>query len=155
MTATGCPLCDRLAVIENEPEHEVIYQFDSSIAVLGAHQYYRGYCVLISRTHATELSQLNPEDELPLFLAEMCLLAGAIERAFQPRKLNYELLGNQVGHLHWHIFPRAHDDLEPLSPVWLPLHRAETDPALKALLTGDPAERPAIARLIREQLESE
>lgn len=34
-------------------------------------------------------------------------MAEAVYNAFQPDKLNYELLGVGSGvHMHWHIFPR-------------------------------------------------
>jgi|SRR5215204_5626808 len=39
-------------------------------------------------------------------------------KAFQPRKLNYELLGNGAPHLHWHLFPRHANDSRPWGPVW-------------------------------------
>ena len=84
----------------------------------------------------------------------MATLAEGIEACFRPHKLNYELLGNQVPHLHWHLFPRHANDPEPLAPVWLALHRAETDAALKTQLLGDAAERPEIARLVRHHLEA-
>jgi diadenosine tetraphosphate (Ap4A) HIT family hydrolase len=45
-------------------------------------------------------------------------VARAVARAFAPRKLNYELLGNTVPHLHWHVLPRYADDPNPLRPVW-------------------------------------
>ena len=154
MTAPECPLCAKLRSVDALPEHEVVWRFPSGVAFLGTHQFYRGYCVLVSRTHATELDQLDAE-ELPEHLAEMCLLAQALGAAFQPRKLNYELLGNQVPHLHWHLFPRPHEDPEPLAPVWLALHRAETDPDLKRRLEGDPAERPAITHRIRQHLQAQ
>ena len=38
--------------------------------------------------------------------------------AFRPRKLNYELLGNSVPHLHWHLIPRYSDDPMRTVPVW-------------------------------------
>src|SRR5947209_5759036 len=82
--------------------------------------------ILVARTHATELSCL-PDAERPGFLDEMSLLAKAIEASFPPRKMNYELLGNQVPHLHWHLFPRPFDDADPLRPVWFALDRAEQD----------------------------
>ncbi len=48
----------------------------------------------------------------------MADVAEAVFRAFEPRKLNYELLGNSVTHLHWHIFPRYDSDPNPRWPVW-------------------------------------
>jgi diadenosine tetraphosphate (Ap4A) HIT family hydrolase len=39
-------------------------------------------------------------------------------------KLNYECLGNEQPHVHWHVFPRSVDDPMRLAPVWL---RAENE----------------------------
>ncbi len=46
------------------------------------------------------------------------MVAEAVFRAFGPRKLNYELLGNSVSHLHWHLIPRYADDPIPRLPLW-------------------------------------
>jgi diadenosine tetraphosphate (Ap4A) HIT family hydrolase len=32
--------------------------------------------------------------------------------------MNYEVLGNTVGHLHWHLFPRYEWDPNPKRPTW-------------------------------------
>jgi diadenosine tetraphosphate (Ap4A) HIT family hydrolase len=80
------------------------------------------------------------------------VLAGSIARCFRPHKLNYELLGNQVPHLHWHLFPRYRDDPEHLHPVWLALHRAEKDAALRQRLQTGPTDRTATAELLRHEL---
>ena len=82
----------------------------------------------------------------------MCLLARAIEEAFRPRKMNYELLGNQVPHLHWHLFPRYGHDADALKPVWLALDRAERDASEPRLETG-PRDRAATADEIRRRLQ--
>lgn len=119
----GCPFCLAVADPTAHWGPRWVWTFPHSVAVLGPWQYYTGYCLLISRRHATELSQLR-EHRTP-FLEEMALLAEAIEACFQPCKLNYELLGNQVPHLHWHLFPRRSDDPERHKPVWLALERAE------------------------------
>jgi diadenosine tetraphosphate (Ap4A) HIT family hydrolase len=128
---------------------DVVWQFPGSVAFLGPWQYYTGYCVLVSRTHATELHQL----ELPArtaFLGEMVTLSQAIADAFTPRKMNCESLGNQVPHLHWHLFPRSADDPDTLTPVWLALDRAERDEAEKRRLQTGSLSRPeTIARLQR------
>ncbi len=81
-----------------------MWHFPHSVAFVGPWQFYTGYCLLASREHASELNQLGANRAA--FLNEMAILAEAIEACFQPHKLNYELLGNVVPHLHWHIFPR-------------------------------------------------
>ena len=142
-----CPFCRKLADLAALPAEEVVWHFPHSVALLGQWQFYRGYCVLIARSHATELSGL-PDLERRAYLDEMCLLARAIEQAFGPHKLNYELLGNHVPHLHWHLFPRAADDPDRLRPVWFALEKADTDAAEKARLqTGGVPRTEAVARL--------
>jgi diadenosine tetraphosphate (Ap4A) HIT family hydrolase len=149
--AADCPLCRQVQVADREPAGEdVVCQLPYSVVFLGPWQYYHGYCVVVARRHATELSQL-PEDERRGYLEEMCLVARAIEECFRPDKLNYELLGNQVPHPHWHLFPRRRDDPEALKPVWLALDRAERDPAERARLQAAPLGRAETAgRLCRK-----
>ena len=36
--------------------------------------------------------------------------------------MNYELLGNQIAHIHWHLIPRPADDPAPRQPVWMVDH---------------------------------
>src|SRR6266849_7387353 len=121
-----CPFCHTLAHLDELPGDDIVGQLVHSVALLGPWQYYHGYCILVARRHATELSGLSDADRRA-HLDEMCLLARAIEHCFRPHKLNYELLGNQVPHLHWHIFPRYRHDPDALRPVWLALDRAERD----------------------------
>jgi diadenosine tetraphosphate (Ap4A) HIT family hydrolase len=118
------------------------------VAILGPWQYYQGYCILVARTHATELSQL-PDAERVAYLNEMCLLARAIENTFHPRKVNYELLGNQVPHLHWHLFPRYDHDPEVRKPVWLALDRAERDESERQRLRTGFGSRSHSAELLQ------
>jgi diadenosine tetraphosphate (Ap4A) HIT family hydrolase len=151
MAALACPFCRKLQNLHELPDEEIVWQFPQSVALLGTWQYYRGYCVLVARRHATELSQLSA-DERHGYLDEMCQLATAIEKAFRPHKLNYELLGNQVPHLHWHLFPRSTDDPERLQPVWLALDRAERDAAEKQRLQMGPTDRPATVAALRQAL---
>lgn len=144
--ASDCPSCRKLADPTSWPAADIVWNFPHSVAVLGPWQYYTGYCLLVSREHATELSQFGPDRAA--FLEEMALLAEAIEACFRPHKLNYELLGNQVPHLHWHLFPRYPDDPDRLRPVWFALEKADTDPAEKARLeTGTVTRGDAVSRL--------
>jgi diadenosine tetraphosphate (Ap4A) HIT family hydrolase len=99
-----------------------VRELPASMAILGHDQFYRGYTVVIARTHATELYRL-PTDELAQYLGDMVGVARAIDAAFRPRKMNYECLGNTVPHLHWHLFPRYADDPNPTRPIWEHSHR--------------------------------
>ena len=152
MSAAACPFCDKLARLDELGDDELVWRFPHGVALLGPWQFYHGYCLLVARTHATELSGLGDE-ERAAYLGEMCLLARAIETCFRPHKLNYELLGNQVPHLHWHLFPRYRDDPEALKPVWLALDRADRDPAERRRLETGPLGRQATAERLRQFLQ--
>jgi diadenosine tetraphosphate (Ap4A) HIT family hydrolase len=148
---TSCPFCDKLSRLAELPDAERVGQFPHSVVLLGLWQYYHGYCLLVSRTHAAELNHL-PDDQRLAYLNDLCRLAKAVEDCFGPHKLNYELLGNQVPHLHWHLFPRYHDDPDRRQPVWLALDRAERDPADRRRLQTGPASPADIAIRLRDRL---
>ena len=153
MATADCLFCHMLAHLDRLPDEEVVWQFPHSVALLGTWQYYQGYCILVARRHATELSQLS-DLERGAYLDEMCRLARAIEVALRPRKLNYELLGNQVPHLHWHIFPRSAGDPDALHPVWRTLERTERDPDVRSRLQGDTLSRADTVTALRKTLQT-
>jgi diadenosine tetraphosphate (Ap4A) HIT family hydrolase len=148
---SACLLCDKLSRLHELPDEELVWQFPHSVALLGPWQYHTGYCILVARTHATELHHLTNEERRS-YLEEMCLLAQAIHATFQPRKINYEALGNQVPHLHWHLFPRRHDDPDSLKAVWLGLERAEQDAEVWQRLQNGPKSRAEISAQLRQTL---
>src|SRR5262249_47113407 len=119
-----------------------IADLPTSVAYLGDDQFFPGWCVLVLRRHATELWQLAPAERGAL-MEDVTRLAQALGAAFDAVKLNYELLGNQIGHIHWHLIPRRADDPAPRAPAWTVAH------APRPLGAAETAER--IAR-IRTQL---
>lgn len=153
MDAVDCIFCKRLAELERLPSADVVWPFPHSVAFLGAWQYYPGYCVLAARAHATELSGLS-DAVRRAYLDEMCLLARAIEASVRPHKLNYELLGNQVPHLHWHIFPRFLADPDAAKPVWLALDAAERDAGMRRRYEAGPHDRAATVANLRCHLQA-
>jgi diadenosine tetraphosphate (Ap4A) HIT family hydrolase len=152
MAAPDCPFCNQLARLPDLPGDQLVGQFVHSVVILGPWQYFHGYCLLVARRHATELNQL-PDAERRAYLDEMCVLAQAITDCFHPHKLNYELLGNQVPHLHWHVFPRYRHDPEAVQPVWLALDRAERDPDQRQRLMTGPVGRADTAVKLRRRLQ--
>jgi diadenosine tetraphosphate (Ap4A) HIT family hydrolase len=90
-----------------------------STAILCTNQICRGYTILIyNKAHITELFQLEREDQIA-YSEDLVKVAKAIYDAYHPHKMNYELLGNSVPHLHWHIIPRQKTDpIELHWPIW-------------------------------------
>ena len=146
----NCPFCVQSSTSSHSVK-DLVWAFPHGIAILGRWQFFRGYCVLFSREHAHEPTDLKAESRDGL-MAEMWWLSRAIIEVTSPRKLNYELLGNQVEHPHWHLFPRFSADPEHLKPAWIRIDREEGDPVCLPRLEGDPAERPTTISLIRTAL---
>ena len=85
--------------------------------LVGEHQFYPGYSVLVAKRHVREIFELTPAERACLTEA-LARAAQAMQTAYAPRKLNYAALGNAVEHLHWHIIPRYPHDPQPLENPW-------------------------------------
>jgi diadenosine tetraphosphate (Ap4A) HIT family hydrolase len=112
-----CEICERIATCANGSHPGLIAELETGWAVLGDLQYWPGYSLLLGKAPATELHEI-PRDDLGRHLREVAQLAEAVHRAVRPHKMNYELLGNSVHHVHWHLFPRRADEPSPKAPVW-------------------------------------
>lgn len=110
-----CPLCENIKNIKNDPYF--IMELETGYVVLGWYQRFKGYTVFDCKVHASELHQLEPAFKIK-FLEEMSIVAEAVFNIYKPDKMNYELLGNGVSHLHWHLYPRVSGDTPRKGPVW-------------------------------------
>lgn len=63
----------------------------------------------MSKRHVVEPYELPP-DERALFWEEAMVVARALAALFEPVKMNYEIHGNVIPHLHLHLFPRYAGD---------------------------------------------
>jgi diadenosine tetraphosphate (Ap4A) HIT family hydrolase len=90
-------------------------------------QFFPGWTVLVLKRHATELFDLT-RDERSRLIEEVSEAALALTMAFEPVKINYELLGNQLPHIHWHVIPRLADDPAPRDAVWTVRHEPKRLP---------------------------
>lgn len=114
----SCGVCQRIELTRQGKNPFFVRELETGYVVIGDFQRFPGYSLFLCKEHATELHFLE-KDFRSRFLQEMALTAEAVWRAFQPDKLNYELLG--VGnnrHMHWHFFPRRKGDTPAPGPVW-------------------------------------
>ena len=105
-----------------------IADLDQSIAYLHDDQFFPGWTVLVLKRHATELFALTPAERAAL-MEEVSRVAQALARVFGAHKMNYELLGNQIAHIHWHLIPRLATESRRAEPVWSQDHSRLVLPA--------------------------
>lgn len=110
---------DRIGSAINGTNPMVITKMKSGYAVIGDTQFLPGYCVLLPNNKVSSLNELSFEDRKD-FLVDMTLIGDAIIDVCNPKRINYEILGNSDEFLHAHIFPRYIWEEERVKrPVWL------------------------------------
>ncbi len=114
---SSCPMCRKwvddvdLRIIELEQCH----------VTLNRDQFFPGYCFVFSKEHITELFHLDAARRHAI-IDEVSRVAEALGEVFRPTKVNYELLGNMVPHMHWHVVPRFESDPLWPKPIWSEPH---------------------------------
>lgn len=99
---SSCPLCPG-------PPAGVIATLPSAFVAVNPGVAIRGYCCLILRRHATELHQLE-EAEAEALMRDIQRVARCVQKLTGAIKLNYEIHGNVIPHVHVHIVPRYPGD---------------------------------------------
>ena len=113
----NCPMCQRW---DDDADLRIV-EMPHSYVILNRDQFFPGYTLLFTKEHVTELFHLDSSVRSGL-MEEVSRVAQALYDTFSPAKINYELLGNMVPHIHWHIVPRfASEPLWP-RPIWAEPH---------------------------------
>jgi diadenosine tetraphosphate (Ap4A) HIT family hydrolase len=118
--SSACPACARLERVRAGVDPLFICELRRSYVLLHKHQAYAGWCSLFVKEHAEHLDRMSEPQQRELW-EDVMHVSAAIRRAMNPRRLNYENLGNVVPHVHWHIIPRydAPTDPDPGNVVWV------------------------------------
>lgn len=115
----GCPMC--ASGRPDETPHGLRF-FTGRVAdgYLTRAAIQRGLSVVIWRgRHVAEPTELAPA-EATEYWREVLIVGRTIETVMAPVKLNYQILGNAVPHLHTHVVPRYADDPRPGWPFPFP-----------------------------------
>ena len=78
---------------------------------------YPGFCRVILKRHAREMTDLDPGEREGL-MAVVYAVEEVIRATMRPDKMNLASLGNMTPHVHWHVIPRFRDDRHFPGPVW-------------------------------------
>jgi diadenosine tetraphosphate (Ap4A) HIT family hydrolase len=113
----NCPLCGEVTAESDMNEHGfTIAKLPMSVLRLCTNQYAPGYSVLICSRHVREPYELSASERAQYF-EDMTCVGSALEKVYQPIKMNFQILGNLVPHLHCHIIPRYYGDDAPGRPL--------------------------------------
>lgn len=112
----NCVLCGLIGVSENSWGVRVCTgsYVDAYLPRSGS---VAGYTVAVwNGRHVSEPTQLSAE-EAAGYWRETIEVGRAVEQTFEHAKMNYQMLGNNVPHLHAHIVPRPLLDPAPNGPL--------------------------------------
>jgi len=101
-----CPYCLK----QEDPTHSLTLKLFKH-SELCAHPLVplKGTCYLLSREHYVELFDME-EPALLGFMQEAQIAARVLKQVTGAFRINYEVHGNTVPHLHLHLLPRYLDD---------------------------------------------
>ena len=108
----GCPYCQQ----GKPPESLIVCETPLIWVCGGPEPALPGYVCLICKDHVVEPYELSPEKQAE-FWQDCMLVARGVATALEPVKINYEIHGNTVPHLHMHVYPRSPGDVYVGYPV--------------------------------------
>lgn len=138
----SCPIC-----AQGRPR-DIVAELETSWVTVQERAPMRGYACLVFRRHAVEFHDLSA-DEGAAYMRDAQKLSGAVATITGAVKMNYEVHGNTLPHLHMHFFPRYRGDPfegGPIVPkqIHTPVYSGEeynlfVEQLRNALLCGDGA----------------
>jgi len=118
-----CPICRR-----GHPE-DVLLELRVAWVTAPRDAPLPGYVCLVAKRHAVEPFDLDI-DAGHAFWDALMTVARGVSAVTHAVKLNYEIHGNTIPHLHVHVFPRFRGDPfegRPIAPDELGFHRSGDD----------------------------
>ena len=82
-----------------------ICDLDVSTVYLFKEQTYKGRCNVVFKEHKSEITDLTGE-EATKFIKDIRKVALAIQKTFNPNKINYGAFADTMKHLHFHVVPK-------------------------------------------------
>lgn len=106
----SCPIC-----LQGKPLG-IIAELDASFLTAVEESPVKGYCCLVLKRHVVELHEL-PSEEAAAFMRDVQRASKVVHGVTGAVKLNYEIHGNTIPHLHMHLFPRYVGDVFEGGPI--------------------------------------
>ena len=109
----NCPVCNQAPMPEGMIDlAELQYSWVNTEPI----ECMKWACHITSKFHGIVLFDLE-QDELHHFMDDVAVCAKALQVVTNAVKINYEIHGNTLPHLHVHLYPRFVDDPFPGKPI--------------------------------------
>ena len=116
----GCPIC-------TDGPQDVLLELDAAWVTAPVHAALQGYACVVSKQHVVEPWELP--DRGASFWADAMRVAEALKTHVDAVKMNYEIHGNTIPHLHLHLYPRYPGDPHAGRPIGADEVHATRSPA--------------------------
>lgn len=118
-----CPIC------RDDRPSDVIAELSASWVSAPPLAPLPGYACVICKQHVVEPFDL-PHEEMLAFLTDAMTVARVLASILASAKMNYEIHGNTIPHLHMHLYPRYAGDPfagDPIDPRRCAFDRSAAD----------------------------
>ena len=102
---------DCLYCQNNETLHDLMIEvakLSVSRVFIFKEQTYHGRCLVAYKDHVDDLNLLSDE-ERNAFMADVAQVTRAMQKVFNPAKINYGAYSDTLSHLHFHLIPKYVD----------------------------------------------
>ena len=88
-----------------------ICELDTCKVYLFKEQSHPGRVILAHKKHVGDMTELTPE-EREAYFEDIAKVSAALQKVFNPQKINYGAYGDTGHHLHFHLVPKYKDEFE-------------------------------------------
>jgi diadenosine tetraphosphate (Ap4A) HIT family hydrolase len=106
LSREGCLICNQTSKTRPSTERPIA---DRTTCL-------KGHCCLVLKPHVIEIYELS-DDDAASFMRDIKLASLALKRTTGAVKLNYEIHGNTIPHMHMHLYPRQVGDRFEHGPI--------------------------------------
>src|SRR5438552_8544424 len=115
LSKEGCLVCNQTPETR-PPTERSIASLSVSRFITDRDACLKGYCCLVLKPHGIELYELSDEDSAA-FMRDVKVDSLALRKVTGAVKINYEIHGNTIPHMHMHLYPRQLGDPSEHGPV--------------------------------------
>ena len=110
MKKENCPYCQQGEFLAKFGY--LTFETETSEVIVFKDQHHKGRAIVAyKKDHVAEIQDLSDE-ERNAFMKDVADVAKAIQKAYNPDRINYGAYGDTLGHLHIHLVPKYKDGFE-------------------------------------------